>query len=617
MRRKIFLLYLLLNANCILYLSAQTWNPVGDSTQSINYSLTTHGGTIFVIKQIDSLLYVGGAYYYAGNMKVNSIATWDGTKWDSLGSGIYSACYDVCKFDNQIYLGGGGGFVKFNGNDWMEVGPGLTVNAANSLLIYNNKLYAGGRGFQLNSINMHNVLSWDSINYSGLNGGVTGTFQEVRALAVYDNELIAGGDFSYAGGNLAFNIAAWNGTNWKALDTGTNSRVDALAVDTINNFLYVGGGFNSVGGITSINTQCIVRWNGFQWDSVRGGLPYCDVMALTMYNNKLFTGMCGPFSIGAPAMACWDGKIWKNFDSINGAVYALGTYNDELYVGGAFSKIGQDSIFSIARYYEPPDTTCDYLQAIIEPRNVVLYTSDTTTVHFYNNIAHAISWQWDFGDGVKDSVQLPIHTYLNHGVYNISVIVTYQNCKDTAYTKVFANPCNMMPVTISPANDTFFLSSSATVHFTSSISDADSYYWSFGDGLTSTLKNPVHAYVDDSVYSVMLIIVKGDCIDTTYAAVTIMDDTGIKESTINEINYLGDNIPNPFKNITIIPYYVPQGNKGTLQINDIRGILVKEYVLQQGKKDLEISLSELKVGVYYYTILINGVKKKTLKMVIQ
>lgn len=90
----------------------------------------------------------------------------------------------------------------------------------------------------------------------------------------------------------------------------------------------------------------------------------------------------------------------------------------------------------IARYYESPDTTCDYLQAIIQPRNAIIKTSSGTTVHFYNNIIHGSSWNWDFGDGGTDTVRMPVHTYAGPGVYTVYVIVNYQNCIDTAYTTV-------------------------------------------------------------------------------------------------------------------------------------------------------------------------------------
>ena len=88
-------------------IQAQTWNTVGDSTQIINYDSVTPEANVFVAKPIDSLLYVGGAFQYAGKMKVMGITTWNGTKWDSLRTSInpQNACLDVCKYNNDIFWG--------------------------------------------------------------------------------------------------------------------------------------------------------------------------------------------------------------------------------------------------------------------------------------------------------------------------------------------------------------------------------------------------------------------------------------------------------------------------------------------------------------------------------
>ncbi len=546
MKTKVIFIFCLLTASrwlsgCQLPLNAQTWNTVGDSTQIINYDSVTHGGTVYVIKQIDSLLYVGGAFLYAGNIRINSIATWNGVNWDSLGNGMgqYGAVYDVCKFNNELYAGVLNGFGKFNGNSWTTVGAGFSTTIGVKALKYKGQLYLGGNDFWLNNTDLHNIASWDGSDYAGLNGGVYGPFSEIKALEVYNNELIAGGYFTQAGSIDAFNIASWDGSQWNDLDTGVSEDVYSMVVDTINNFLYIGGAFYNAGGPTGITALGIARWDGYQWDSLSNSMMLYP-LAMKFYHNKLYVaGTFGPNAVTPSGdtlnyVAYWDKGKWNPLGKgLNNTVLALGVYQDKLYVGGCFETAGTDSAFGIARWYMPPDSSCDYLQAIIQPKNAVLKISDSTTVHFYNNIIHGSSWHWDFGDGTTDTVRMPVHTYAGTGVYNVSVIVTYQNCTDTAYTTI-----------------------------------------------------------------------------------TIVDDTGIKNKENNE-EYLGQNIPNPFKNTTTIPYYVPQGSKAFLQITDTKGELVDEYVLQQGKNKIEISLSGFKAGIYFYSIKIDGVLKQTKKMVVQ
>ena len=597
---------------CSLMLHAQTWDTLWPR---IN-------GYVCTFNPANNLLYIGGGIAAAGNINLNGIAAWDGNKIDSVNThlGLYATVYSIYSYNNYLYAGGYGvPLKKFDGTTWSSINTGITnyySPGIDAMTLYKNKLYFGGRFYGTN--NIHSIACWNDTNCTNLNGGAYGNYGMVYALTVYNNELIAGGDFAYAGGVYAFNIAAWDGSNWHALDTGVDDKVCALTVDTINNFLYVAGSFYTAGGYNGVSSEVIARWDGYRWDSIdHNNFFFTQANSLTMYHNNLFMGSCGGTQTNSFCIVKWTGKKWVPlYNGPDNAVLALGVYKDELYAGGYFTKVGQDSVLGIARYYEPPDTTCDYLQPLIEPRNTVSYTTDSTTVNFYNNIIHASSWHWNFGDGATDTVQMPTHTYINPGIYNVSVIVKYQHCVDTAYTTVYAYPCSMLQASIYPANDTLFLSSSGKVTFTSNIPNANSYYWDFGDGTTSNAGNPTHTYTKDTVYSIMLIITKGKCADTSYTKITVINNIGIKENS-KESDYLGQNIPNPFNQTTTIPYNLPYGSSGIINITDATGKQIKEYNLLQGKNNLVVSLNGITSGTYYYSIIINGIKKETKSMIMQ
>jgi len=59
-----------------------------------------------------------------------------------------------------------------------------------------------------------------------------------------------------------------------------------------------------------------------------------------------------------------------------------------------------------------------------------------------------------------------------------------------------------------------------TVYFTNTSSNADSYYWDFGDGTFSTLPNPSHIYEQPGSYLVRLEVMKGSH-ETDYASMYI------------------------------------------------------------------------------------------------
>lgn len=124
------------------------------------------------------------------------------------------------------------------------------------------------------------------------------------------------------------------------------------------------------------------------------------------------------------------------------------------------------------------------------------------------------SFDWTFGDGESAAVDSPTiaHTYTSTGVYTATEIVTDNiGCRDTV-TKTLVNVYH--PSTSFTANVTQTCAYAGVV-FTSVSTPGVSSYWTFGDGTSSVLANPVHAYTDTGTYSVRLVVtdVHG-CTDT-------------------------------------------------------------------------------------------------------
>jgi len=98
--------------------------------------------------------------------------------------------------------------------------------------------------------------------------------------------------------------------------------------------------------------------------------------------------------------------------------------------------------------------------------------------------------------------------------------------------------------------------------------------------------------------------------------------TKSKQTTAeNDTPRLQQNIPNPVRLSTYIPYYLPQNTqRATLVIQDMTGTPVAEYTLpsHQGEGRVEVDLNRfnLKSGTYTYSLYVNdqliGTKKMTL-----
>ncbi|MBI2968274.1 MAG: PKD domain-containing protein, partial [Bacteroidetes bacterium] len=123
------------------------------------------------------------------------------------------------------------------------------------------------------------------------------------------------------------------------------------------------------------------------------------------------------------------------------------------------------------------------------PPLVVKFT-DLSTID--NDTINA--WKWDFGDGVQNYVQNPVHTFSYPDTFDISLIVTSSTgCRDTLMIPDMVTVKGPVGTfTFDPDSGCFPL----TVDFSSVTSLVDEYTWDFGDGVIDTVSGPtaVHTY---------------------------------------------------------------------------------------------------------------------------
>ncbi len=143
------------------------------------------------------------------------------------------------------------------------------------------------------------------------------------------------------------------------------------------------------------------------------------------------------------------------------------------------------------------------------------------TVQFDNTTIGGVTYEWNFGDGEKDSSETPVYTYTTPGQYTVSLF---------AYDSTGCSSFYMYPVPVS-VGDSPELSAHAdvttgcsplTVQFDNTGSVADSLVWDFGDGTVLSGNNPTHIYQQPGDYTVLLIgYSSGGCTDTLFLQDTI------------------------------------------------------------------------------------------------
>lgn len=146
------------------------------------------------------------------------------------------------------------------------------------------------------------------------------------------------------------------------------------------------------------------------------------------------------------------------------------------------------------------------------------------TVSFINNSSPINGWTiaWNFGDGNTSNQVSPSHVYAGPGIYVVTLrqtpppgafcfppvwrdtVIVYD--KPTAFFNLAGNGCVVGPIALTDS------SSIATIPVPVPII---SYFWEFGDGNTSTSRNPVHQYSTPGTYTIRLTIQDSiGCIDT-------------------------------------------------------------------------------------------------------
>ena len=141
---------------------------------------------------------------------------------------------------------------------------------------------------------------------------------------------------------------------------------------------------------------------------------------------------------------------------------------------------------------------------------------------------------------------------------------------------------------------------SQTVSFTNFSNNATSYEWQFGDGETSTAKDPVHTYADGEFYGT-LISSNGCSSDTFTFTITIL--TGVKDIVDDPSIHIA---PNPSTGKFGITWDDQAVGSADVEVFSVEGISVYQQAAISNT-DI-IDLSAMPEGMYVMHILKDGVR---------
>ncbi|MCI4667511.1 MAG: PKD domain-containing protein [Bacteroidia bacterium] len=141
--------------------------------------------------------------------------------------------------------------------------------------------------------------------------------------------------------------------------------------------------------------------------------------------------------------------------------------------------------------------------------------SGVANVSFFNQSGNSDQFSWDFGDGTSSTDENPSHSFAP-GIYNVRLIACNSIC-NPLLCDTFSLPVTVInqfaPIAVVSSGPNSFCDKE-TVTFVNNSINAQSHFWDFGDGNTSTDREPTHLYAQPDTYQYRYIAINGIYRDT-------------------------------------------------------------------------------------------------------
>lgn len=162
-----------------------------------------------------------------------------------------------------------------------------------------------------------------------------------------------------------------------------------------------------------------------------------------------------------------------------------------------------------------------------------------------------LTYDWNFGDGTTSKETDPSHTYAKNG--NYEVLLHVNDGMNFTTFRFTLTVTGVIDNNHAPTVSFSTVKTGLTVQFKNASTDADGdtlvYVWDFGDGSTSSVKNPVHTYTKAGSYSVILKVTDGksDAKELTQT-ITVADVEVANKAPVADFDYQASQLAVTFTN---------------------------------------------------------------------
>jgi PKD repeat protein len=214
------------------------------------------------------------------------------------------------------------------------------------------------------------------------------------------------------------------------------------------------------------------------------------------------------------------------------------------------------------------------------------------------NLKNVISWSGNL-EGHSDTV-LILDSFL-FVQPSVNKLTAYSFMPNDVDDLTNTNDTASLTVTVYQPDATFDYGerSGKSIAFRSKDANIASSTWNFGDGNTSTDKDPTHIYASAGKYKVThTITTSAGCMTVVEDTITVTGTAGLNDpGNGNSVQVY----PNPFTSDIVISYSLNTSTLVNLQLFDVSGRVIKEWsqlTQLSGSHTLILDGTDLKAGVY-------------------
>ena len=202
--------------NRVAYWSSSSWEALGTGLSAAAYATARFS---------DGDLLVGGAFVTANGVAVNRVARWDRSSqsWSGFASGLNGPVRALLVFPNDTFIAAGDftattagldtpRIALWNGTAWQSLGTGLDGSGYALCAHPAGGFVVGGAFGSAGGTQAAGIARWDGERWLALGTGVSGGAPtRVQALSLHPSgEILVGGQFITAGGQPSAFFARWS-----------------------------------------------------------------------------------------------------------------------------------------------------------------------------------------------------------------------------------------------------------------------------------------------------------------------------------------------------------------------------------------------------------------------